>query len=183
MGNHMTDKDYSEAVTKYKYKVHKLPIIEDGKRIERLFIVLVNNQTNLIETITDYGNYCLYTTLNDRKYTQTNTTVFHNVVSFLNYVLIDNYSTFRIRRLEDIRLDIIKDYLAAYAHSRTKQDMKPSKISVTTKRNHISDFLYNACSSPKIKMMNITKDDICEERLVKYKDNHREKLIKNYKIM
>ncbi len=165
-------------ISNYRFKLHKIALEENGRRIERCFIVLVHKHTGVIEILTDYADYCLYKTLGDTNYSKTAETAMYSVIMLLNFIFIEKYEEYKVLNIEDITLKMAQDFLNWYTFSTTKQNTRPGKESVIAKRNHISDFLYNLCMSTKYTMKHFKKDDICEESLLRVKNG--EKLIRKY---
>ena len=167
-------------ITNYRFKLHKIALEDNGRRIERCFVVLVHETTGVIESITDYADYCIYKTSGDLNYSKTAETTMYSVIMLLNFIFIEKYEEYKVLNIEDITLKMAQDFLNWYTFSSTKRNTRPGKESVIAKRNHVSDFLYNLCLSTKYTMKHIKKEDICEESLLSI--NNGEKLIRKYRL-
>ena len=79
----------------------------------------------------------------------------YSVASFLNFALIDNYDRYQITQIEELTIEMLKDYLNWYSLTHTtNKGVTPSQSCVKAKRNQISDFLVNLCAKYKLKHIN-----------------------------
>ncbi len=162
----ISDEEYAREVMNYRYRVRKTIYQEAGSVRSLSIIALIDCRTKLICQVSDYADYLIYRNNRDMSYKTSNTPGLHAVCQFLNYVLIENYVKYRIRAIEDVTLQMFKDFLEDYAHSETKQGGRPSKESVLTKRNNISTFLAMLCHYKKSQMRFLREDELIGTKYV-----------------
>lgn len=100
----------------YHYAVyeHRLSL-EDGKAYSRCFVV-IKNQYDVIAHFTSLHNYidaytqgvCIPITSDGRK-------KLHHICSMLNYILIEQYETFRIEHIFGIKKEMLEAFFQDYA--------------------------------------------------------------------
>ena len=102
----------------YHFSVYRLPIIlEDGRRIERSFIV-IKDRYKIIVQFTDFHKYIMSgRKTRDLPSSNSNRAVF--VCSFLNYVFFQKY---RLKRLSDVTADMYYRYMEAYGSGELPGD-------------------------------------------------------------
>jgi len=102
----------------YHFSVYRLPIIlEDGRRIERSFIVIKDRYKNIVQ-FTDFHKYIMSgRKTRDLPSSNSNRAVF--VCSFLNYVFFQKY---RLKRLSDVTADMYYRYMEAYGSGELPGD-------------------------------------------------------------
>lgn len=162
------DENYSNHVKKFKFKVRKISLDENGNQLVRYFIELVYRDTEIPVSATRFGDACLYKEFSDHCYAQDKESSFYAVTSFLNDVLIDNYEKYLLTDICEINIDVVKDYLRRYSKKTNKSCKALTKNTVIIHRNLISNFLYNLCLSSSMKKLK--KEEIIRE--VKYRERN-----------
>ena len=153
----MIFKNYLKDVV---FKVKETSYTVNGELFIRQFIVLCDKKTDLIIYFTNYADYVLYLRDIDMSYSAKNENGMFAVVQFLNYAFLDNFEKYHIFAIEDVKEQMIKDFLEDYSNSLTKSNRYPKKETVIMKRNQISDFFYNACHYLKGEMKYLKKGDL-----------------------
>lgn len=172
---------YKELINKCRFKVIKTSYTVRGQFYKRLTIALQDIETELNIWFPDFADYILYLRHDDLSFEAKNEPGIYAVEQFLNYVFIDNYEKYRIKSIEEITLDSIKDFLNYYSDSRTKQGNYPSRQSIKAKRDNISIFLWNECYQHPNTMKYLKCNDLLEKVKKKNKENYYQ-LQNDYKI-
>ena len=114
-------------------------IIKDNQLISRKFIVLKDNSKHIIAW-TNFHKY-IHSSKNrlSRNISDDGNMRFYNVCKLLNYVFFNKYS---IKHLNDINIQIVKDFLNDYGMGTLPGDIKDrSESTVNICIRHIIDFL------------------------------------------
>lgn len=156
----ISNAEYAKAVTNFNYCLKKTTYKVSGSVRSLSVIALIDCRTGLIRQVTDYADYLLYRKTTDMSFNTSNDRGLHAVCQFLNYILINNYSKYQIKTIEDVTLQMFKDFLWDYAYSITKQGTHPLKKSVVFHRDDISVFLAMLCHYKKDKMKYLRKNDL-----------------------
>ena len=173
--------EYEKMIKNCVFKSVKTKYIENGELIERRAIALCDKESGLIIKQTDYADYILYRRHQDMDYAAKNDNGIYAAVQFLNYVLIDNYSVYRIKDIKEVTIDMVYDFLKAYSKRKTNRGEYPRKSTVKEKRNQISDFLYNMCYYFPEEMKNIKQEDIMD-RITQRNIDGEKRIINDYKV-
>ena len=172
---------YAEALKNYKYVVKKTKYTVDGSVRSKPYIALCDKRTNLIVQVTDYADYLIYVRDEDMSFEATNEPGLYAVCQFLNFALIDNYLLYRLKKIEDVDIQVFKDFLKCYSKTYTNRGSYPSKRSVLNKRDNISIFLFMLCTIKKTGMKHIAKEDIIDAKYIQTPDFSIRK-VNDYKI-
>lgn len=144
-------------------------VIKDNQLITRKFIVLKRDRKH-IEAWTDFHKY-IRSGKNKmaRKVSDDGNMRFYNVVKLLNYAFFDKYY---IKRLTDIDVTIVKEFLNDYGMGALPGDTKTrTEDTVNVCIRHIIDFLEAVIdANPKCK---IKKKDLYKETKVYSTRKHR----------
>lgn len=154
------EKQYADMVSNFSYVVRKTTYRCKGSIRCKKVIALQDDRTGLLEQITDYADYLIYMRDADMGFEASNDAGLYAVCQFLNFVLIKKFSQYQIKGVEELTVQMVKDFLQQYAHSYTKQGKHPSKNSVRSKRDNISVFLAMLSHYKKTEMRYIRKEDI-----------------------
>lgn len=127
-----------QSIIHFSVYEHTL-IIKDNQLISRKFIVLKDNAKHIIAW-TNYHKY-IHSSKNklSRDISDDGNMRFYNVCKFLNYAFFNKYS---IKHLNDINIQIVKDFLNDYGMGTLPGDIKDrSESTVNICIRHIIDFL------------------------------------------
>ena len=171
--------NYAEISKLYRFSVYKHHLVlDDNRLIIRQFIVLKDFNNNII-AFTKFHNYIhtknnrgaksLYTTGNNR---------FAFVAQFLNYILIENYTRYKIGSVSEISISMIQDFFRDYGIS----DKKRTKSTVDQCANAVIDFLGSYISKNKSKCVLHLEDFLIEKNYRNKRGRICSKNVPNFEI-
>ena len=164
--NHGNSRDISDWITRYRYAVfeHKL-VFDVTKAYTRSFIVL-KNQYDAIVHFTCFHNYIdayekgiVVPLASDAREKM------HYVCSMLNYVLIDNYATFRVGHIFLIKKEMLKSFFQDYAFRKLPDGRYRSRQSVEKCVSAVTGFFRKLCRTFD-GYMKISANDLYTEKTV-----------------
>lgn len=102
--------------TRYRYAVYEHKLLLNQKEVYTKSFIVVKNQYNVIVHFTKFHNYIdLYETGITRPITSDVKVKMSYVCSMLNYIMIDNYSQYKVNHVFDITKEMLEDYFQYYA--------------------------------------------------------------------
>lgn len=158
-----------EYIKNYRFAVYKHNLVlKDRWLISRQFIVL-KDSNGIIIAFTRLHNYIKSNKKSISKLiSDDGNNRFNFVVSFLNYVFIENYSEYKIETLTDITIEMIRDYFTNYGltnknelHDRTKQTVERCATVIT---DFLIEYITKNCNVCKLKISDFTKEDFYHTR-------------------
>ncbi len=173
----------SSCVRFYVYK--HVFIMHNNRKITKCFITLRDKDKNII-AFTDFHKYIRIGQNGKSTNAASSGEVrFYAVCKFLNYAFID--SKYHIHRLNDITVDIIKDYLNDYGLARLKENDTPRQQStVDVVISSIIDFFdaYIAYANRHDIHTKLKRSDLCkkEKRFNKKRKKYEEITIPAFKV-
>ena len=117
MRKKQAEQDYIETIQLLKFGLHNETVITEKGDVQNIwFIALKDRITNVTLQLTPYTKLIRYSDRNiDQRRSNTIKTWGQFVCRFLNFVLIDNYSQFKIDDIKEVSLEIGNKFLEEYA--------------------------------------------------------------------
>ena len=145
--NNYKKREKEEIISKFRYVVKRVKYLQDERYVERPVIVLKEKDTGITIAVTEYADYVLYRkNMGEDVYAWVHSErACYSIVGLLNYVLIDNYSKYRIGDIADITKQMAQDYLYYYCAQKNKAGFYRTRDSCEKERQAIGTFLYNLC--------------------------------------
>jgi len=162
-----TIQKWEDKLKNVRFKLKKLSLYNDKQATvkEYAFIVLEHTLTKRFKT-TGYSHY-FFLELNKSRY---GTWEFHGkiIVSFLNYVFIDNYKEYKISSIVDITLQHGTDFLIDYKNGHIGRETKTQ--STMEKIENVIRVFYKYLAD-NCKGMKYIKKDVKVKFAVVYDEN------------
>ena len=165
------DSFYSQNISRIEFAVYNVAYSENNRYIKRPVIVIREKETGFIIKFTDYADYVLYRIYEDQNVYKANIKNVYAISQFLNYALVDNYSKYHNSSVNNLNIDMFKDFLNDYAQTILPSGRYPSQQSVSDKRIAVSIFGEMLCHYKGQKMKNLKKGDFIQTIL--YQDEYR----------
>ena len=159
---------------KFSVASHRL-VYEDGVLKEFLFIVLTHRGSNTVLEVTPYSKYLRYNrdkNLDSRK-ASTILKRARYITMFLNYLLIDMYSYFKITDIKDIKIEHGTRFLQAYANGELGNKHRKKEQTITLVMIEVAKFYEWIQMIHKKKATHIYGKQMLEKTDVKNKQNER----------
>lgn len=138
------DPTYAERSKKVRFAVDSRQYeIEGGGLSRQSFIVVRENTFNTIIRYTGLERYA--NALNPKAgkdATAPNEKRLYIIVAFLNWILIDQYEKYQIKRLSYITFECIEDFCTMYATRKNKYNRYNSKETIQKHINYLVGFLH-----------------------------------------
>lgn len=111
------EQDYIKTIQSLKFGLHNEQVITEKGNIQNVwFIALKDRKTNVTIQLTPYTKLIRYSDSTiDQRRSSTIKVWGQFVCRFLNFVLIDNYSQFKIDDIKKVSLEIGNKFLKEYA--------------------------------------------------------------------
>lgn len=108
---------YIETIQSLKFGLHKETVITEKGNIQNIwFIALKDKKTDVTLQLTPYTRLLRYSdTTIDQRRSETIKVWGQFICRFLNFVLIDNYSQFKIDDIKEVSIEIGNKFLEEYA--------------------------------------------------------------------
>lgn len=124
-----TEQDYIDTIQSLKFGLHNEVVITEKGDIKNIwFIALKDRKTNVTLQLTPYTKLIRYS---DRDIDQRRAETIKDwgvfVCRFLNFVLIDNYSKFKIDDIKKVSIEIGNKYLEEYAKGNVGKEEKSTQ--------------------------------------------------------
>ena len=112
-----SENDYLKTIKSLKFGLYKEPMIDEKNMVyDKWFIVLKDRKTDVILEYTPYTKFLRYTDVTiDLRRPSTIKAWGQFVCRFLNFVLIDNYSQFKIDEIQKVSIEIGNKFIKEYA--------------------------------------------------------------------
>ena len=138
------ENDYLKTIKSLKFGLYKETIVDENKMIQdKWFIVLKDKKTDVILEYTPYTRFLRYSDVTiDLRRSDTIKAWGQFVCRFLNFVLIDNYSAFKIDEIQKVTIEIGNKYISEYAKGNVGSKEK-SLNTVSSEVNKLSKFYSN----------------------------------------
>lgn len=122
----LEEQQYLKVIKSLKFAKYKHTFItKDGSLMDKWFIVLKDKETGVALEFTPYTRLLRYSDVAmDLRRSETVEAWAKFVCMFLNYILIDNYESFKIDDIKDITIDMGNRFLQAYADGEVGQNEK-----------------------------------------------------------
>lgn len=172
------ERDYSETIKSLKFGLYKETMINEyGLIHDKWFIVLKDRKTDVVLEFTPYTRFLRYTdVIIDKRRSETIKSWGQFICRFLNFVLIDNYSLFKIDEIQKVNIEIGNKFIEEYAKGNVGSKEK-SMESLKEEMNKLCKLYSN--------IKDIYKKDATEiyEYKWKYKDNRNKIRYNNYFVL
>lgn len=120
------EQDYIEVIQSLKFGLHSEMVITEKGSIKSVsFIALKDRKTNITLQLTPYTKLLRYSDKNiDLRRSETIKEWGQFICRFLNFVLIDNYSQFKIDDIKKVSIEVGNKYLEEYAKGNVGKEEK-----------------------------------------------------------
>lgn len=154
----ITEEKYQKLVHNYEFAIYTFNHVVDDRACEKHMIVIRKKNPKCIVRFTRYEDLLIYRRNKDFSAWSGNSSELRCICQFLQYVLIDNYSKYRIRDVSDITKEMIEQWIWEYASTPLKNGEFPRNDNVILHRNAVCQFIWLLCD--KGKMNHIKKRDV-----------------------